>query len=241
MVNPASSSWRTALALRPPILQCTTISGASAPRGSAASCFGKLAQRNQRRSRDAADLKLIRLAHVEDEQPIAAIDARLQIVDGCLRHRCGRVRGPARRRRTARNRSAPSPSGRRRRPGTSASRRSFSSRNLIVEGVVQQEPADQRLTDAEDQLDRLGRLDRADHARQDAEHAAFRAARHLPRRRRLRVEAAVARTARARRTPTPARRSGRCCRRRSACSSSTQASLTRYRVGKLSVPSTMTS
>ena len=60
--------------------------------------------------------------------------------------------------------------------------------------VVDQEPADQRLADAGDQLDRLGRLDDADDARQHAEHAAFGAARHEPGRRRLRIQAAIART-----------------------------------------------
>ena len=59
--------------------------------------------------------------------------------------------------------------------------------------VVDQEPADQRLAGAEDQLDRLGRLDRADDAGQHAEHAAFGAARHQSGRRRLGIQAAVAR------------------------------------------------
>ena len=59
--------------------------------------------------------------------------------------------------------------------------------------VVDQEAADQRLADAGDQLDRLGRLDHADDARQHAEHAAFGAARHQPGRRRLGIQAAIAR------------------------------------------------
>ena len=62
-----------------------------------------------------------------------------------------------------------------------------------VPGVVEQQPADQRRAAAEQQLDRFGRLNRADDARQHAEHAAFRAARHQAGRRRLRVEAAIAR------------------------------------------------
>ena len=44
-----------------------------------------------------------------------------------------------------------------------------------------------------DQLDRLGRLDHADDARQHAEHAAFGAARHEAGRRRLGIQAAIAR------------------------------------------------
>ena len=46
----------------------------------------------------------------------------------------------------------------------------------------------------QDQLDGLGRLNRADDSRQHAEHTAFRAAGHQARRRRLGIEAAIART-----------------------------------------------
>ena len=59
--------------------------------------------------------------------------------------------------------------------------------------VDQQQAADQRLADAEDQLDDLGRLDDADEAGQNAEHATLRAGGNEPGRRRLRVEAAIAR------------------------------------------------
>ena len=64
----------------------------------------------------------------------------------------------------------------------------------MLQRVEQQQPADERLARAEDQLDRLGRLNRADDAGQHAEHAAFGAARHEARRRRLGIEAAIART-----------------------------------------------
>ena len=60
-------------------------------------------------------------------------------------------------------------------------------------GCVQQAP-DERLAFAENQLDDLRRLDHADQPGQDAEHAALRAGRNEARRRRFRVEAAVART-----------------------------------------------
>jgi hypothetical protein len=64
---------------------------------------------------------------------------------------------------------------------------------LHVERVVDHERADERLADAGEQLDRLGRLDRADRGAQDAEHAALGAARDHAGRRRLGVEAPVAR------------------------------------------------
>ena len=59
--------------------------------------------------------------------------------------------------------------------------------------VVDQKAADERLADPHDQLDRLGGLDGAYHAGQDPEHAALGAARHEAGRRRLGVQAAVAR------------------------------------------------
>ena len=64
------------------------------------------------------------------------------------------------------------------------SRASYSSRRPISGSPI-----------AEDQLDRLGRLDAADEPGQDAEHAALGATRHLARRWRLGIEAAVARPA----------------------------------------------
>ena len=64
-----------------------------------------------------------------------------------------------------------------------------------LQRVVQEQPADERLAGSENQLDRFGGLDDADDARQDAQHAALGAARHQSRRRRLRVQAAIARAA----------------------------------------------
>ena len=46
-----------------------------------------------------------------------------------------------------------------------------------LQGVVQKQPSDERLSGAEDQLDRFGRLDDADHAGQHAQHSPFGAAR----------------------------------------------------------------
>ena len=64
-----------------------------------------------------------------------------------------------------------------------------------IQGVVQQQLADQRLADAQDQLDRLGGLQGADGAGQHAQHAALGAGGHQPGRRRLGEQAAVARAA----------------------------------------------
>src|SRR5918994_404076 len=62
-----------------------------------------------------------------------------------------------------------------------------------VQGVVEQKPSDERLADPEYELDGLGSLDGSDGAGKDAEHPALRAARYEPRRRRLGLEATVAR------------------------------------------------
>ena len=62
----------------------------------------------------------------------------------------------------------------------------------LAQRVMDEQPAGQRLTDAEEQLDRLGGLDRADGRAQHAEHPALGAARHRPGRRRLGEDAAVA-------------------------------------------------
>ena len=64
---------------------------------------------------------------------------------------------------------------------------------LQIERVKQQQPPDERPAPAEDQLDGLERLDRAHDSRQHAQHASLGATRHHPRRRRLGIEAPVAR------------------------------------------------
>jgi len=62
-----------------------------------------------------------------------------------------------------------------------------------LEGVIDHQAADQRLADAGEHLDRLVDLDGADGRAEHAEHAALGARRHHAGRRRLRVQAAVAR------------------------------------------------
>ena len=68
--------------------------------------------------------------------------------------------------------------------------------NSVGERVEVEQPADQRVADAERELQRLVRLQRPDDARQHAEHAALGARRRELRRRRRGVEAAVARARR---------------------------------------------
>src|SRR5467141_4439667 len=65
---------------------------------------------------------------------------------------------------------------------------------LHPESVKQQQASHEIFSPAEDQFDRFHGLDGADDSGQNAEDAAFRAGRHKPRRRRFRIEAAVART-----------------------------------------------
>src|SRR5256885_5942025 len=60
--------------------------------------------------------------------------------------------------------------------------------------IEDQEAPDQWFAGAEDQLHRLGGLDAADDSRQYAKHTALSAAWNEPGRRRLRIQAAVART-----------------------------------------------
>src|SRR5205085_632062 len=58
--------------------------------------------------------------------------------------------------------------------------------------------ADERFARAEDELDRFGRLNESDNPRQDAEHTCFRATGRGARRRRLRKQTAVTRSAQVR-------------------------------------------
>ena len=47
---------------------------------------GELAERDELRAGDAADVPLIRLAHVEEHEVVAAIELRLQLLHGDVRH-----------------------------------------------------------------------------------------------------------------------------------------------------------
>src|SRR5262245_49374232 len=63
-----------------------------------------------------------------------------------------------------------------------------------AERVVREKPTDQRLADPEQQLDGLRRLNRSNHSWEHAQDASLASGRDEPRRRRRRVEAAIART-----------------------------------------------
>ena len=65
---------------------------------------------------------------------------------------------------------------------------------LHVQRIDQQQPADQRLALAQNQLDDFGGLHHADQPGQNAQHSTFGAGRNQSRRWRLGIEAAVART-----------------------------------------------
>ena len=65
---------------------------------------------------------------------------------------------------------------------------------LHAERIKQQQAPHEIVTTAEDQLDRLHRLDGTNDSGQDAEHTALRARRHKARWRRLRIQAAIARS-----------------------------------------------
>src|SRR5207302_2503068 len=65
---------------------------------------------------------------------------------------------------------------------------------LHPQRVEDQKPADQRLANLQNELDRFHRLNRADDSRQNTKYPAFGAARHETWRRRLRIQAAIART-----------------------------------------------
>src|SRR5207302_9902046 len=67
-----------------------------------------------------------------------------------------------------------------------------------LQSIVEEQTADEGRTRAKNKLDGFSRLDAADEARKDAKDAPLRAARHFPRRWRLGIKAAVARTARRR-------------------------------------------
>src|SRR6476660_10285928 len=65
---------------------------------------------------------------------------------------------------------------------------------LHPQRIENQEPADEGLTGSDNQLEGFVRLNASDDPRQHAEHPAFRAAWHQSGRRRLGIQAAIART-----------------------------------------------
>src|SRR6266849_5343844 len=145
-------------------------------------------------SLESADRVFVRLAHIENEKIIPAIETGLQFARSNFRHLHGR-------------------------PGSffaahaaefvvidqlgdGAMRTAHRAiwifaqlefADFHTQGVEKQQPPHEIFPAAQNQLDRFHRLDGADDSGQNAEDAAFRAGRHQPRRRRFRIEAAVAR------------------------------------------------
>ena len=158
-----------------------------------------LAQRNQHRAGNAVDLVFVRLADVDDDERVAAIETLLQLDRRDLGRARGRRAGRRRCRLDRRTQTAEllvvDERGHGRVGAADRAIRILPELQLAefhAERVIDHEAPDQRLTDAGDELDRLGRLDDADDARQHAQHAAFSAARHQTGWRRLRIEAAIA-------------------------------------------------
>src|SRR5436190_1954644 len=153
-----------------------------------------LAERDQARGGDVADLVLVRLANVDQYEVVAAVELGLYLfyVDLTLAH-LGLLR-----RRLLRHaaelmiidqfRDGAMVAA----DGALGILAELQLAELHAEGVVEHEASDEGLADAEDQLDGLGRLDEADRAGEDAENAAFGAARNEARGWRLGIEATVA-------------------------------------------------
>ncbi len=146
-----------------------------------------------------ADLPLVGLAHVDDGRGAAVVQALLQLGRAHLLHPFPGLRLGPLRRRDAAERLVVDELGDRRLVAAHRAVGVLLELQLApahAQRVEEQQPADERLAGAEDQLDGLQRLQRADDPRQHAQHAALGAARHQPRRRRLPEQAAVARPAR---------------------------------------------
>src|SRR6266849_6191362 len=143
---------------------------------------------------DIADLIFVRLAHVEDEEIIAVIETMLQFARSDFRN----VQVAFVFFFTADAAKLVVIDELVYQAIRAAHRASFIFAQLQLaelqrHGVEQQQTAGERITFAENQLDGLHGLQRADNSRQYAKHAAFGATGHQARRRRLRIQASVAR------------------------------------------------
>src|SRR5438552_3879066 len=156
--------------------------------------LGDRVHRDEDRARDARDLGLPRLANVEDERRPRTAERCRELAGGDL-VRLGAARALLRAGDAAERFVVDELVDR----GRLAAQRTMGvlleleHRELHREGVEEEEPSDERLADAEDELDRLDGLDRAEDAGEHAEDAALRAARDEPGRRRLRVKTTIAR------------------------------------------------
>src|SRR5215471_1769604 len=143
--------------------------------------------------REGADRELVRLPHVHEDERSGPVAQRLQLLDADLRNAVGGGGGlrldPAEGlivHELRHGRVWPADDA----LGVLAELQLSEAHG---ERVHEEEPSDQRVAGIEDQLDRLGRLDHSQEPRQDPEDSPFRAGRDEPRRRRLGIEAAIAR------------------------------------------------
>src|SRR6266478_6146156 len=146
-------------------------------------------------SLEIADLVFVRLAHIENVQIIPTIKPGFELARSDLRNLHGRAGGLFAAH--AAKFVVIDQLGDRRMRSAHRAVRILAQLELAEfhpESVKQQQASHEIFPAAEDQLDRFHRLDGADDSGQNAEDAAFRAGRHKPRRRRLRIKAAVART-----------------------------------------------
>src|SRR5712664_1403254 len=143
---------------------------------------------------EIADLVFVGLAHIENEQIISTIEPGLEFAWSDFRHLHGRARGFF-----AADAAEFVVIDQLGDGGMRAAHRAIrvlaqlELAELHPESVKKQQSSHEIIAAAEDHLDRFHRLDGADNSGQDAEHAAFRARGHKPRRRWFRIEAAVAR------------------------------------------------
>src|SRR6266478_5864298 len=146
-------------------------------------------------SLEIADLVFVRLAHIENVQIIPTIKPGFELARSDLRNLHGRAGGLFAAH-AAKFVVIDQLGNRRMRSAHRAVRilAQLELAELHPESVKQQQASHEIFPPAEDQLDRFHGLDGADDSGQNAEDAAFRAGRHKLRRRRFRIEAAVART-----------------------------------------------
>src|SRR5256884_3175021 len=140
-----------------------------------------------------ADLIFMRLAHIENEQIVSAIEAGLEFARSNFRHLHGRTRSffPAH---TAELVIVDQLVDRAVRSAHRTIRilAELELAELHAESVKQKQAPHEIVPAAEDQLDRFHRLNGANDSGQNAEHSAFCAGRHKSWRRRFRIEAAIA-------------------------------------------------
>src|SRR6202521_3438111 len=142
---------------------------------------------------EIADLVLVGLTHIENEQIISTIEPGFELARSNLRHLHGRAGGFFAAH-AAKFVIIDQLGDRRMRSAHRAVRilAQLELAEFHAESVKKQQASHEIFSPAEDQLDRFHRLDGADDPGQNAEDAAFRAGRHKPRRRRFRIEAAIA-------------------------------------------------